>query len=43
MYNVINRYTKAIVGTYKTRDTARKAVDRKDNQYGAYVHMVVTA
>lgn len=40
MYQVINRNTQAIVGTYKTRNTARNAVDRKDAQYGAYVHLI---
>lgn len=40
MYQVINRNTQAIVGTYKTKNAARNAVDRKDAQYGAYVHSV---
>lgn len=40
MYQVINKQTQAIVGNYKTRNTARNAADRKDMKYGAYVHAV---
>lgn len=36
MYNVIDRQTGKIVGTYKTLKTARRAVDRLDNVYGGY-------
>lgn len=40
MYQVIDRKTGNIIGTYKTRISARRAVDRLDNQYGAcrYYH-----
>lgn len=40
MFNVINVKTQAIVGTYKNKEAARKAKDRKDSAYGAYVHAV---
>lgn len=43
MYKVINRNTQSVVGTYKTKEAARKARDKKDNAYGAYVHSVVEA
>jgi hypothetical protein len=41
MYQLINKNTNAIVGKYKTIKTARRARDRKDNEYGAYVHRVI--
>lgn len=40
MYQVINRMTNAVVGTYQTRSRARNAVDKKDNAYGAYIHFI---
>lgn len=36
MYQVIDGKTGAVVGTYKTRKTAKRAVDRLDNIYGGY-------
>jgi len=41
--HVINSKTKEIVwkGVYSKRNIARRAVDRKDNKYGAYIHKVV--
>jgi hypothetical protein len=36
MYQVIDRQTKKVMGTYKTRKAAKRAVDRLDNEYGAY-------
>jgi len=42
MYQVINyRQGNKIVGTYKTLNRARRAVDRLDNAYGAYSYRVV--
>jgi hypothetical protein len=35
-YTVTNRKTGKVT-TYKTSDAARKAVDRIDNAYGAYI------
>lgn len=43
MFNVINRKTGKIVGTYSSKQRARNARDKKDNEYGAYVHAVVEA
>lgn len=41
MYNVINRNTGTIVSkNLKSKDAARKARDRHDNKYGAYVHSI---
>ena len=40
MYVVINKATQEVVGTYKNKDQARRARDRKDNAYGAYVHTI---
>jgi len=39
-FNLVNRRTGAIVGTYKTRRRAGTALDSKDNEYGAYVHFI---
>lgn len=35
-YIVIDGRTGAIVGRCKTKDGARRSVDRRDNEYGAY-------
>jgi len=45
MYEVIDRKTGQVVGTYKTLKTARRAVDRLDNIYGGcrYHHRRVEA
>ena len=40
-FNLINIRTQAVVGTYSTKKRARAALDRKDNEYGAYVHRIV--
>lgn len=41
MFQVINSKTGQVVGTYSTKRRARNSCDRKDNEYGAYVHRVV--
>lgn len=42
MYQVINyRQGNKVIGTYKTRRAASRAVDRLDNAYGAYSYRVV--
>ena len=43
MWNVIDTKTKQVVGTYKTMAAARRAADRKDNEYGAYRYSVKAA
>jgi hypothetical protein len=41
MYQVINyRKGNKVVGIYKTRRAANRAVDRLDNAYGAYSYRV---
>lgn len=35
-YDIIDRQTGKIVGSAKTRVAATRAVDRRDNAYGAY-------
>lgn len=35
-YVVVDRKTGAIVARCKTREGARRSVDRRDNEYGAY-------
>lgn len=35
-YDIIDRHTGAIVATAKTRAGATRAVDRRDNAFGAY-------
>ena len=40
MYQVIDRQTQAVVGTYKTRVAASRRVDKLDNAYGAYRYYV---
>jgi len=41
MFQVVNSKTGRVVGTYSTKQRARAARDRKDNEYGAYVHRIV--
>lgn len=41
MYVVVDKLTKKVMGTYKTRRTASNAVDRLDNAYGAYKYQAV--
>ncbi len=40
MYQVIDRQTGLVVGTYADVKRARRARDRKDLEYGAYRYMV---
>ncbi len=40
MYNVVDRQTQKIVGTYATLKAARRSADRKDLQYGAIRYLV---
>lgn len=40
-FQLINIRTNAVVGTFSTKKRARSAMDRKDNEYGAYVHRIV--
>ena len=35
-YEIIDRQTGSVVATAKTRNGATRAVDRRDNAYGAY-------
>ncbi len=35
-FDIIDRQTRKIVGTAKTRAGANRSVDRRDNEYGAY-------
>lgn len=39
-FQVYNRTTGKVVGTYGTRERARKALDKADCIYGAYVHRI---
>lgn len=41
-FKVVNQKTSILVGVYKSIKTARKIVDKKDMQYGSYVHKIVT-
>jgi hypothetical protein len=41
-YNIVNSRTGEVVGQANTIGGARRAVDRRDNQYGAYVHTIQT-
>lgn len=40
-YNVVNKKTKAVVGSAKSRTRARNILDKKDNEYGSYAHYIV--
>lgn len=40
MFVVLERGTNKIMGTRKTRESARKLQDRLDNQYGSYHYYV---
>lgn len=42
IFQVIDRQTGRIVGTYKNRNRARTQVDKLDNAYGAYRYSVRT-
>lgn len=35
-FDIIDRHTGNVVGTAKSRASARASVDRRDNEYGAY-------
>lgn len=41
-YFVVNQKTGKKFGPYKSRRSARNAQDKKDNQYGGYIHSVET-
>lgn len=42
MFNIVNKQTGQVVSkNIKSRASAIKTRDRKDNAYGAYVHMIV--
>lgn len=41
MFHVINIRTGRVVAKCKTKNGARLSLDRKDNEYGAYVHRIV--
>ena len=36
MFQIVDRHTGAVVATAKTRAGANRAVDKRDNAYGAY-------
>jgi ADP-Ribosyltransferase in polyvalent proteins len=40
VYNIVNSRTGEVVGQANTINGARRAVDRRDNQYGASVHTI---
>ena len=40
MYQLTNILTNTVSGHYKTAKAAYLAADRKDNAYGAYIHIV---
>ena len=40
MYSVVDKQTGLVVRKYKTRQGARRAADRLDNEYGAYRYVV---
>lgn len=40
MYQVIDKGTGAVMGTYKTRQRAQAKRDKLDNAYGAYHYYV---
>lgn len=42
MYLIINKQTGQIVGKASTLSGARRSRDRRDNEYGAYVHYIKT-
>ncbi len=41
MFYIFNKVTKTCVGKRATIKAARRAVDKFDNAYGAYVHYIV--
>lgn len=42
MFNIVNKQTGQVVRkNIKSRSSAIKARDRKDNAYGAYIHMII--
>jgi hypothetical protein len=40
-YDIIDTQTGFVVGTAKTRTGARRSVDKRDNEYGAYHYRAV--
>lgn len=41
MYQVIDKLTKILKGTYKSRISARRAADKFDNKIGGYRHIII--
>lgn len=39
-YDVIDKQTKQVVGSYKSRHSARRSADRRDTAYGACRYIV---
>lgn len=39
-FSIINKRTGKVVGNANTIGGARNSVDRNDNKYGAYVHII---
>ena len=39
-YQVFNRRTGEVIGTYASKQRARNTRDRKDSEYGAYAHAI---
>lgn len=42
-HELVDSKTGAVVGTYSSAERARRARDRKDNEYGAYRYRVRSA
>ncbi len=41
-FQLVDNHTKKVVGTYTDRKRARRARDKRDNDYGAYRYSVRT-
>jgi hypothetical protein len=39
-FEIIHRPTGQIVGRASTRNSARRVVDRRDNEWGSYAHTI---
>lgn len=39
-FSIVNKRTGAVVGNANTIGGARKSVDRNDNKYGGYAHVI---
>lgn len=40
-FQIINSRTGEVVGRASTIKSARRVADRRDNEYGAYIHRIV--